>query len=80
MSCKQIVELVTDYLEGRLDPGEAERFDAHLRICPPCGIYLEQMRLTLTALGRIPEESIPARARDELLAAFNGWHSEHEHG
>jgi anti-sigma factor RsiW len=70
MSCSELVELVTDYLEGRLAPDEAERFEAHLGVCPPCGVYLDQMRATLTALGRIPEESISTEARDELLHAF----------
>jgi anti-sigma factor RsiW len=80
MSCKEIVELVSDYLEGRLSAAEAERFDAHLRVCPPCGVYLEQMRITLTALGHIPEESIPAGARAELLSAFSDWHAGHRQG
>ncbi|MDX6583521.1 MAG: hypothetical protein QOI10_2705 [Solirubrobacterales bacterium] len=75
MNCKQLIELVTDYLEGRLAGGDLERFEAHLSECPPCGIYLEQMRLTLRALGRIPAETISAEARDELLHAFAEWHA-----
>ena len=70
MSCKELVELVTDYLEGRLAGADLERFEAHLGECPPCGIYLDQMRLTLSALGRIPEETITAEARAELLHVF----------
>jgi hypothetical protein len=69
------VELVTDYLEGRMAPEDAERFDAHMEVCPPCGFYLEQMRATLTALGRIPEETISGAARAELLHAFTDFHS-----
>lgn len=79
MSCKEVVELVTDYLEGRMPAAETERFDAHIQICPPCLSYLDQMRMTLRALGSIPEESIPAGAREDLLGAFNDWHSGHEH-
>jgi anti-sigma factor RsiW len=75
MSCKEFVELVTDYLEGRMPPAEAERFDAHIELCPPCLRYLDQMRSTLEALGRIPEDSISAAARTELLHAFGDWHS-----
>ena len=70
MSCSELVELVTDYLEGRLEPAEVARFEAHLEVCPPCAVYLDQMRLTLRALGRIPEESISPEARKELLHAF----------
>jgi anti-sigma factor RsiW len=74
MSCSEFVELVTDYLEGRMSPDEAERFDAHMEVCPPCHYYLEQMRTTLTALGRIPEETISDAARAELLHAFGDFH------
>ena len=75
MTCSEFVELATDYLEGRLAPAEAERFDAHMEVCPPCHYYLEQMRSTLTALGRIPEETISDEARAELLSAFTDFHS-----
>ena len=75
MSCSEFVELVTDYLEGRMAPAEAERFDAHMEVCPPCLGYLDQMRTTLTALGRIPEETISDEARAELLHAFSDFHS-----
>jgi anti-sigma factor RsiW len=70
MSCSEFVELVTDYLEGRLAPGDAERFEAHLDLCDGCQAYVEQMRMTLMALGRIPEETISAEARAELLHVF----------
>lgn len=73
MTCREMVELVTDYLEGRLSPEAVERFDRHLSSCPGCTLYIEQMRLTLRALGRIPEESISSHAREELLEAFRGW-------
>jgi anti-sigma factor RsiW len=75
MTCSEFVELVTDYLEGRMSPAEVERFDAHLEVCPPCTHYLAQMRSTLTALGRIPEETISDAARTELLTAFTDFHS-----
>jgi anti-sigma factor RsiW len=73
MACRELVELVTDYLEGRLPPADRDRFDAHLGACDGCTAYLEQMRQTLAALGRIPEESISPRAREELLHAFRDW-------
>ena len=78
MSCQELVELVTDYLEGRLDPAEAERFEEHLGACAPCGIYVEQMRVTIRTLGRIPPETISAEARRELLHAFADWHTSAE--
>jgi predicted anti-sigma-YlaC factor YlaD len=75
MACRELVELVTDYLEGRLDPGQRVRVEEHLRSCDGCQNYIEQMRQTLAALGRIPEESISLQARDELLHAFRDWHA-----
>jgi anti-sigma factor RsiW len=73
MACRELVELVTDYLEGRLPAADRERFDAHIAGCDACTAYLEQMRQTLTALGHIPEESISVEARQELLVAFRDW-------
>jgi anti-sigma factor RsiW len=70
MICQELVELVTNYLEGRLPDDLRNQVDAHLAACDGCTAYIEQMRATLAALGRIPEESIPAHARDELIAAF----------
>ena len=75
MTCQELVELVTDYLEGALAPVEAERFEAHISGCDACTIYLEQMRLTIAALGRIPPETLSADAERDLLAAFRDWRS-----
>ncbi len=47
MTCQQLVELVTDYFEGALTPAERDRFDAHLKVCPGCEHYIEQMRITM---------------------------------
>jgi anti-sigma factor RsiW len=67
------VELATDFLEGRLPEPERERFEDHLALCPGCQAYMEQLRTTLRALGRISEESLSADAREELLHAFRDW-------
>ena len=73
MTCRKFVELATDYLEGELPPGEHRRFEDHLALCPGCKAYMKQMRATLRALGRIPEESLSGTARAELLQAFRAW-------
>ena len=73
MACREFVELATDYLEGRLADAERVRFEDHLALCPACGAYMDQLRATLRALGRIPEESLSPAARDELLHAFREW-------
>jgi anti-sigma factor RsiW len=73
MPCRELVELVTDYLEDRLPSRDRARFEAHLAECEYCETYLEQMRQTIRMLGRLPEESLSAEARDALLAAFRDW-------
>lgn len=73
ITCREFVELATDYLEGRLAAAEHERFEDHLALCPGCQAYMEQLRATLRALGRIPEESLSPAARDELLHVFRDW-------
>jgi anti-sigma factor RsiW len=75
MTCSELVELVTEYLEGALPPDARARFEAHLKRCAPCAHYLEQMRLTVKALGRLPESSFSPAVRDELLGVFRHWKS-----
>jgi anti-sigma factor RsiW len=73
LTCREVVELVTDYLEGRLSRRDRRRFDRHIAACDGCTAYLEQMRLTVAALGRVPESAISPAARTELTAAFRDW-------
>ncbi|HWH52478.1 MAG TPA: zf-HC2 domain-containing protein [Gemmatimonadaceae bacterium] len=73
MTCKELVELVTDYLEGALPPATRARFDEHLAGCPFCTTYLEQMRQTVKTLGALPDASIPPAALDALLGHFRKW-------
>lgn len=75
ITCREFVELVTDYLEGRLSSEDRDRFERHVEACPGCQAYIEQMRVTLRALGRIPEESLAPDAREELLHTFRAWKS-----
>lgn len=73
MSCKELVEIITEYIEGTLPPQERQRFEEHLANCPGCQTYLEQMRQTIRAVGHLSEESIPAEFKEPLLAAFRNW-------
>jgi anti-sigma factor RsiW len=73
VTCEQLVELVTDYLEGRLGEGDRRRFEEHLHVCADCREYVEQMRQTVSGLGRLPETALSGTARDALLQAFRGW-------
>jgi anti-sigma factor RsiW len=73
LSCQELVELVTDYLEGTLPPTTRARFEAHLSVCDGCARYLEQIRLTIAAVGRLTEETIEPAARDDLMQLFRNW-------
>ncbi len=73
MTCQELVELVTEYFEGTLSPLDVKRFEDHLRTCDGCQIYLEQMRQLIGALGGLSEETIPEKAKTELLKVFRGW-------
>jgi anti-sigma factor RsiW len=73
LSCKEFVELVTDYLEGALPEADRARFDGHLGDCEFCTAYLEQMRQTIRAMGRLPEDAIAPEALDDLLTRFRDW-------
>jgi anti-sigma factor RsiW len=73
MPCRELVELITDYLEDQLSRIDRARFEAHLAGCDACRTYLEQFRQTIRVLGRLPEESLSPEARNALLDAFRGW-------
>jgi len=73
MTCREVVELVSDYLEGALTPDTAARFERHLHSCDGCSRYLEQMRTTIAAVGRLSDNAIPPEALDRLVATFEDW-------
>ncbi len=73
MSCIELVELVTDYMEGTLPEADRARFDAHLGLCPPCVEYLAQMRRTIDAVGFAAPDLERTPAVTELLRVFRDW-------
>jgi len=70
ISCQEVVEVVTDYLEGRLSPAEAAVFEAHVELCDGCRWYLDQMRITIATVGRIDETEVPDEVRATVVEAF----------
>ncbi|HEX5087614.1 MAG TPA: zf-HC2 domain-containing protein [Nocardioides sp.] len=70
LTCQEMVELVTDYLEGRLGWRDRRRVRKHLSVCDPCTRYIAQMRETLELLGTVPVETLSPEARSTLLDAF----------
>jgi anti-sigma factor RsiW len=73
LSCDEVVELVTDYLEGALSDTDRTRFEVHLTYCSGCDRYLDQMRGTIAAVGGLAAAPDAPEAPDELLDAFRGW-------
>ena len=73
MDCNELVELVTDYLEGKQPPADVERFEAHIEECEACATYLEQIRQSVAVVGTLSEETLPQEAADALLAEFRDW-------
>lgn len=75
LNCDEFVELVTAYVDNALDNHSRRRVQEHLATCTGCERYLEQIRRTVAELGRLPADQLADQARDEILAAFRGWHS-----
>jgi anti-sigma factor RsiW len=73
LTCQELVELVTDYLEGTLAPADRKRFEAHLGECEGCESYVLQMRKTVELVGALREDDLHPDARDALLGAFRGF-------
>ena len=73
LTCQEIVELVTEYLEQALGPEDATLFEEHMNFCDGCSWYLEQMRVVVATVGQVVEEDVPEDAREQLLSAFRHW-------
>ncbi len=75
LPCQDLVEVVTDYLEGTLSDVDRRRFEEHLEVCVRCVAYVEQIRLTIGATGRAGAhpDALPAELRDGIRAAFRDW-------
>lgn len=74
--CQQVVELVTDYLEGALSRSERRRFEAHLAGCENCTEYLSQMRATIRLTGRLDADDLTPPMREEFTALYRRWRSQ----
>jgi anti-sigma factor RsiW len=73
LTCQEIVELATEFLEGALPAEQATLFEEHINLCDGCEWYLDQMRTTIAAVGRIEEEQLPPEMRSRLLETFRHW-------
>lgn len=75
IACRELVEIVTDYLEGALEPAMTAAVERHLVLCPHCEVYIEQMRETISAVGHVPVETLSERAKADLVDAFRDFHT-----
>jgi len=73
LTCIELVELVTDYLEGDLDDEQRARVERHLAGCDACTAYIEQMRVTISVVGKIEVDDLSEAMKSELLHAFRDW-------
>jgi anti-sigma factor RsiW len=76
VTCKEIVELVTDFVEGALGPEEREAVEMHLNLCDGCTDYLRQLRMSIELTGTLPADAISPELEDELCAAFRSYRRE----
>ncbi|HLM94743.1 MAG TPA: zf-HC2 domain-containing protein [Acidimicrobiales bacterium] len=74
--CQEAVELATDYLEGALSRRNRRRFEAHLRACPNCAAYLEQIRMTIELTGTVEADDLTPEARADLTELYRRWQTE----
>lgn len=73
VSCTEVVELVTDYVDRSLPPEEVALVEQHLNFCEGCLWYVDQIRRTVATVGRIDPEAVPPEVRSQLLTAFQDW-------
>jgi predicted anti-sigma-YlaC factor YlaD len=73
LTCQELTEVLTDYLEGVMSPEDVARFDAHLELCEGCVTYVDQMRRTIRSVHALRPAEVEATVPDDLLAAFRAW-------
>jgi anti-sigma factor RsiW len=76
LTCEELVEIVTEYLDGGLSDAERERFEEHVVVCSGCANYLDQIRMTIEIAGRVTVDDLMEETKTELLAAFKDWKRE----
>ena len=75
LACIELVEVITDYLEGAMPARKRQLLEQHLTACDGCTAYVEQMRRTIETTGRLRAEDVPPELEERLLVAFESWKS-----
>ncbi len=73
LTCKELTEVLTDYLEGVMPAEDRARFEAHVAVCDGCATYVEQMRQVIATVHELRPDDVEATAPDDLLEAFRAW-------
>ena len=73
ITCQELTEVLTDYLEGVMPAEDRARFEAHVAICDGCATYVEQMRQVIATVHELRPDEVEATAPDDLLEAFRAW-------
>jgi anti-sigma factor RsiW len=73
ISCRELVELVSDYFEGALTASDRARLESHVARCGNCAAYVRQMRETITLMGRLPAQTLSVETEGQLRVAFREW-------
>jgi anti-sigma factor RsiW len=73
LTCREVIELLSDYVEGSLSSDDLRRVDEHLALCDGCATYLEQIRETIRLSGMVSDEQVPEPEKTALLDAFRDW-------
>jgi len=76
LACREVVEMVTAYLEGSLPRRDRRRFEAHLADCPHCTEYLAQMRATIELTGTLTADDLPGPVQDEFMDLYRRWRAD----
>ena len=76
VTCQEVVELVSDYVDQALPPDEAAVFEQHLNFCDGCVWYVDQVRKTIDAVGELRVEDVPEETKAKLMTAFRDWRRE----
>jgi hypothetical protein len=75
-TCREVVELATEYVEGGMTPSQMTRFEMHLNFCEGCLTFVDQIRAAAAMAGRLTDKQVPEETKTKLLAAFRDWRGE----
>jgi anti-sigma factor RsiW len=73
ITCREIVQIVNDYVEGALPPEQREAVELHLNLCDGCSDYLAQLRVSISLTGELPADALPPELEEELCLAFRSF-------